>query len=124
MIFDFIITFLLVFALFSFFIAVVGVIRLPDFYTRVHSASIGDTLSTMLLLLAAILFHLKDCDFSSSSILTSLKIFFIIIFMFLTGPTGIHVLMNAGYELGRKPFLKKNLSNDKDEKDNKKEEDK
>ena len=103
---DIIIITLVICSVLFFTLAVIGVIRFPEFYTRVHAASIGDTLSTMMLLLAVILFVLKT-DGSFNSYLVSLKIFFIIVFMFLTGPTGVHTLLNAGYEIGRKPFIKK-----------------
>ncbi len=97
----------------SFAIAVVGVLRLPDFYTRVHSASKGDTLSTMLILSAVIVYLLK-MDSSYITYLTVIKICLIILFMFLTGPTGIHTLINAGYELGKKPFKKKDKEEEKE----------
>ncbi len=107
---DFVIISLIFLSVISFAIAVIGVIRFPDFYTRVHSASKGDTLSTMLMLSAVIIFLLKT-DFSQTGYLTVIKICLVIFFMFLTGPTGIHTLINAGYELGKKPFIK----NDKKE---------
>lgn len=104
----FIITFLALSVL-SFLLAVIGVIRLPDFYARVHAASIGDTLSTMMLLVAVILYVLGS-GVNAQNIEVSLKIFLILAFMFLTGPTGVHTLINAGYELGKKPYTKKTVN--------------
>lgn len=92
-------------AVISFLISVIGVMRLLDFYTRVHAASIADTLATMLLLIAIILYVLST-GLILQNIEVSLKIFLILAFMFLTGPTGVHTLINAGYELGKKPFVK------------------
>ena len=111
--FDIIITILAFTSVVSFALAVLGVIRFPDFYTRVHAASKGDTLSTMLLLLSSILFVFKTYNIHDASLIL-LKVLLIVFFMFLTGPTGIHTLLNAGYELGRKPFTK----NDKKLNDN------
>ncbi|MDD7473135.1 MAG: monovalent cation/H(+) antiporter subunit G [Bdellovibrionota bacterium] len=118
--FDIIITILAFTSVVSFALAVLGVIRFPDFYTRVHAASKGDTLSTMLLLLSSILFVFKTYNIHDASLI-SLKVLLIVFFMFLTGPTGIHTLLNAGYELGRKPFTKndKNLNDNNTQSDDK-----
>ena len=118
--FDIIITILAFTSVVSFALAVLGVIRFPDFYTRVHAASKGDTLSTMLLLLSSILFVFKTYNIHDASLI-SLKVLFIVFFMFLTGPTGINTLLNAGYELGRKPFTKndKNLNDNNTQSDDK-----
>ena len=118
--FDIIITILAFTSVVSFALAVLGVIRFPDFYTRVHAASKGDTLSTMLLLLSTILFVFKTYNIHDASLIL-LKVLLIVFFMFLTGPTGIHTLLNAGYELGRKPFTKndKNLNDNNTQSDDK-----
>ena len=118
--FDIIITILAFTSVVSFALAVLGVIRFPDFCTIVHAASKGDTLSTMLLLLSSILFVFKTYNIHDASLIL-LKVLLIVFFMFLTGPTGIHTLLNAGYELGRKPFTKndKNLNDNNTQSDDK-----
>ena len=118
--FDIIITILAFTSVVSFALAVLGVIRFPDFYTRVHAASKGDTLSTMLLLLSSILFVFKTYNIHDASLIL-LKVLLIVFFMFLTGPTENHTLLNAGYELGRKPFTKndKNLNDNNTQSDDK-----
>ncbi|MCR3923242.1 MAG: monovalent cation/H(+) antiporter subunit G [Firmicutes bacterium] len=53
--FDLIISFLLWAGLFFLFVGTIGLIRLPDLYTRMHATSKCDTLGTGLILLAVIL---------------------------------------------------------------------
>jgi multicomponent Na+:H+ antiporter subunit G len=82
----------------------VGLLRFPDFYCRVHAAGKGDTLSTMLLLGGLILYHLHD--FSGASLLVGLKLFLIILFVFVASPTATHAIIDAGYE-ARAPYWAK-----------------
>ena len=83
--------------------AAVGIVRFPDFYTRMHAASKGDTLSTLLILsgFALQLFH----NFQSLDLLVMAKILAICALIMLTSPTSTHALINAGYEDGIKPML-------------------
>ena len=41
----------------SIIVGLIGVYRMPDFYTRLHAASIIDTLGTMLILFGLIIYH-------------------------------------------------------------------
>ena len=91
--------------LFIFIGAAVGLHRFPDFYTRMHAAGKGDTLSSLLILAGFAIYHLHD--FSLLSLLGSVKIMLICVFLFTTGPTTTHVLMEAGYETGVKPWERK-----------------
>jgi len=84
----------------------VGLIRLPDFYTRNHATGKSDTLGIMLVIFGMILIE--------GLTLNSAKLLFILIFVFLTNPTGTHALANAAFLSGLKPWFKK--GNDKEEK--------
>ena len=77
-------------------------LRFPDFYTRMHAAGKGDTLSTILILfgLALYVFHHP----SAESFLTAFKIIFIAVLIFIASPTATHALMDAGYESNIKPW--------------------
>ncbi len=87
----------LVFAgLFFFFGTSVGLIRFPDFYSRMHAAGKGDTLSSLLLLAGLALYHLHQVSFDT--LIVSSKIMFICIFIFVASPTATHAIMDAGYE--------------------------
>ena len=82
----------------------VGLLRFPDFYSRVHAAGKGDTLSTSLLLAGLILFILRD--FNGETLLTALKLLLIVFFVFIASPTATHAIIDAGYE-ARIPYWSK-----------------
>jgi len=69
------------------FIGGLGAIRMPDFYTRMHAASLTDTLGTMLVLIGVIL--------QAGLSLASVKLMAIIVFVLLTSPTAAYALANA-----------------------------
>ena len=85
-----------------FFVATtVGIIRFPDFYSRVHAAGKGDTLSTTLFLGGAIVYLLSD--FSGGTLLTAGKLLLIVFYIFIASPTATHAIIDAGYEF-RVPY--------------------
>lgn len=85
-----------------FFVATtVGIIRFPDFYSRVHAAGKGDTLSTTLFLGGAILYILRD--FNGETLLTAVKLLLIVFYIFIASPTATHAIIDAGYEF-RVPY--------------------
>ena len=53
----------------SIIVGLIGVYRMPDFYTRLHAASIIDTLGTMLILFGLIIWNaaIKDTAASKTS---------------------------------------------------------
>lgn len=74
----------------------VGVIRFPDFYTRMHAAGITDTLCSALVLFALMLhFGLT---------LASLKVLLILAFMLFTCPTASHALARTARKNGLEPW--------------------
>lgn len=79
------------------FAGTLGVLRLPDFYTRLHAAGITDTLGGELVLLGLII----QSGFSQMS----LKLLMVSFFLFLTSPTATHAVANAAFEAGLKPKL-------------------
>jgi multicomponent Na+:H+ antiporter subunit G len=81
--------------------ASVGLLRFPDFYTRMHAAGKGDTLSTILItagMSAQVLSH-----FDLVSLFVAIKIVAIAVLIMLTSPTSTHLLMKAGYDDGIEP---------------------
>jgi len=80
-------------------IAAVGVLRLPDFYTRLHASGKSETLGMLLSFLGLALYE----GFS----LTSVKLIFIVVFILLANPTGTHVISRAAYRAGLKPWMRK-----------------
>jgi len=75
----------------------IGLHRFPDFYTRLHAAGTTDTLCAALFLLGL--------GFQAGLTLTSVKLFLIFAFIFLTSPTATHSLANAAMIGGLKPKL-------------------
>jgi multicomponent Na+:H+ antiporter subunit G len=97
-----IIVILMLLGLFFFFGTAVGLIHFPDFYSRMHAAGKGDTLSTALILTGLAIYHLQD--FSLDALLVSGKIMSIVLYIFIASPTATHAIMDAGYESGIQPM--------------------
>lgn len=75
----------------------IGLIRMPDFYTRVHAASIIETLGAGFLLLGLML----HAGFS----LVTVKLLMIGLLIFFASPTASHALARAARASGIKPLL-------------------
>ncbi len=99
---------IVVIGLFFFITATIGLLRFPDFYCKLQATGKGDTLGAVLILLGIVIYILKE-DFSLSTIFVSLKIFFIIFFIFLANPTATHALTKAGLDSGVIPLKKEDL---------------
>ena len=104
--------------LFFFLGAAVGMVRFPDFYTRMHAAGKGDTLSTMLMLAGFGLVTMED--FSVGSWLILVKIMAVVLFIYLTTPTSSHALMRAAFEDDEMPLTEADLEKSKKRKRRKK----
>ena len=89
----------------------VGMVRFPDFYTRMHAAGKGDTLSTMLMLGGFGLVTMDD--FSVGSWLLLIKILGVVLFIYLTTPTSSHALMRAAFEADEMPMTEDDLKKSK-----------
>ncbi len=79
-------------------ISAVGMLRMPDFFTRMHAAGIADTLGIGLMVLGMAL----QAGFS----LISVKLFLILAFVVLASPAATHALAQAALGGGRQPILK------------------
>lgn len=72
------------------FVATVGIIRLPDLYSRLHAASKSDTLGSVLSLAGiAVVLGLST---------ESMKLVFLLVFLFVTSPTAAHAIARAAKE--------------------------
>ena len=123
MIIDAVTVTLIVIGLIFFLGTALGVLRFPDYYTRVHAAGKGDTLSSMVIVVALAIYNLSD--FTLDNFIVSLKIGMIVIFIFITSPTTAHALIEAGYLHGVKPWTKRSDTEEEVEvvKDHKNEDD-
>ncbi|SDM15782.1 multicomponent Na+:H+ antiporter subunit G [Halogranum gelatinilyticum] len=84
------------------FVAAVGVIRLPDLYTRAHAASKSDTLGAVLSLAAVALVFGAD--------IATVKAVFLLLFMFVTNPTAAHAIARAAYDQEIEPWHKEDAA--------------
>ena len=73
----------------------IGGLRLPNFYTSIHAASLTDTMATVLIFAGMML--------QAGLSLATLKLFAIMLFLLLTGPTATYALANAALLSGLKP---------------------
>jgi multicomponent Na+:H+ antiporter subunit G len=64
-----------------------GLLRMPNFITRTHAASLIDSLGAILILSGLIL--------EAGLSLITVKLLFILAFLLLTGPTAVHALVNT-----------------------------
>ena len=83
---------------FFFVAATVGLLRFPDFFCRLHATGKGDTL--------AVLLSLTGLSIYEGFSLTSLKIIFIAVFMFLAQPTATHAISRAALRCGLQPWTR------------------
>lgn len=70
----------------------VGLVRFPDFFCRLHSAGVVDTLGSGLVLLALVLM--------SGSVIVGFKIFLIGALIFILSPVTTHALSNSALKSG------------------------
>jgi len=82
----------------------VGILRFPDFYSRLHPAGKLDTLGSLLAMIALALYNLHR--FSLGALLASLKILLIVVFVFVASPTATHGIVDAGVRAGLAPWIK------------------
>ena len=75
----------------------VGMLRMPDFYTRVHAASVSDTLGAGLILLGLAL--------QAGWTLVAAKLAVIGLLIFFTSPAATHALARAALGRGLQPLL-------------------
>ena len=75
----------------------IGLLRLPDFYTRVHAVSKTETLGITLIIVGLL--------FLDASILLRLKLLLIIIFITIANPLAAHLLIRAATRSGLMPWI-------------------
>ncbi|MEC2075553.1 monovalent cation/H(+) antiporter subunit G [Metabacillus fastidiosus] len=81
---------ILIGTIFSFFSAI-GLIRLPDVYTRSHAASKSSTMGVLFILVGTFFFFMMEEGYFS------IRLFLGIFFVFLTAPVAAHVIVRAAY---------------------------
>jgi len=77
---------------FLMFVAAVGIVRMPDLFTRMQANTKAATLGAVCVLVAVAV-HFKDFGVTTRAVA-------IIVFFFLTAPVGAHMLGRAAYFMG------------------------
>lgn len=72
-----------------------GVIRLPDFYSRLHAVGITDTMCSFFIL-SGLVIH-------SGYSLATVKLLFVFLFLLFTSPASSFALANSAWKWGLKP---------------------
>ena len=73
-----------------------GLVRLPDLFTRLHAAGVGDTLGVGLFVLGFMFL----VDLGSVTV----KLLLVLLFILLTGPVATHALAKAALHGGLRPI--------------------
>jgi multicomponent Na+:H+ antiporter subunit G len=73
------------------FLSAIGLIRLPDVYTRSHALSKGSTMGVLFTLVGTFVFFLIEEEYFS------IRLFLGILFVFLTAPVSAHAIIRAAY---------------------------
>ena len=83
----------------SFFIVVgaIGLVRMPDVFTRMHATSVTETAGAGLLLIGLML--------QAGFTLLTLKLLFVLLLFLLTAPVATHALAQAALQAGVEPIL-------------------
>lgn len=76
-------------------VGAVGLIRMPDVFTRLHAASVSDTLGVSLVLVGLMFF--------AGFTLVTAKLAFIVLFLAFIGPVATHAVARAAVQAGVKP---------------------
>ena len=77
-------------------ISAIGLVRLPDFYSRDQAAGMTDTLCMILILLGLVL--------QADSLEVAAKLMFTLAFLFFTAPTASHALTKAARQSKLEPW--------------------
>ncbi|MEW6523360.1 MAG: monovalent cation/H(+) antiporter subunit G [Bacillota bacterium] len=81
--------------IFFFTVGAIGLIRLPDVFTRIHATTKCDTLGAGLILVGLVIHE----GFTAPS----LKVVMVLLFLWLTNPAASHLLARAVYRSGEVP---------------------
>lgn len=78
-----------------------GVLRMPDFFTRMHAAGMTDTLGAEFIVFGLCF----QTAFVQGDWQMTLKLLLVAFFLFITSPTATHAIANAAHRSGLKPQL-------------------
>ncbi|MDF1558063.1 MAG: monovalent cation/H(+) antiporter subunit G [ANME-2 cluster archaeon] len=82
--------------LFFIVVGTIGLLRLPDFYSRMHATGKCDTLGVGLTITGLLIYN----GFNFISV----KLLFLVIFIFVANPVATHAIARAAYKVGLQPW--------------------
>ena len=82
----------------------IGALRMPGLYTRMHAASVTDSIGPILVIGGLIL--------QAGMTLASIKLAAILVFLLLTGPTASNALASAAILSGHRPANARDMSDE------------
>jgi len=95
------VTLFLAAGIFFMLVGTIGLLRFPDFYTRLHATGKCDTLGGGLIIIGLLIYHFFHY---AGTPLVPIKLLFLIMFIFIANPTATHAIMKAAYQTGLKPW--------------------
>ncbi len=76
----------------------IGLVRMPDFYTRLHPAGLVDTMGAALIVAGLIL--------QAEAWQVAVKLILVLVFVFFTSPTATHAVAHAALAGGLEPWTR------------------
>lgn len=80
-------------------VSTVGLLRLPDLYTRTHAVAKSETLG-LILVFGGMLFS-PEMDWA-----VAVRLALVLVFSVLANPTAAHALVRAGHDSGIQPWTR------------------
>lgn len=75
----------------------IGIVRFPEFFSRLHGGGITDTMGAALIMLGLLL--------QVDGVLVAIKLLMILFFLLVTSPSSCHALAKSALSLGTTPEL-------------------
>lgn len=97
---------------FAVVVGALGIVRFPDFYTRLHGAGVTDTAGAELMILAMMI-QAFNPEYGNSWLIFA-KLVLIAVFLGLTSPVATHAIAHAAWMVGFKPMEGSDLRYDGD----------
>ena len=86
-----------------------GILRMPDFYSRTHPAGKSDTLAQTLIMTGLFFQALQHEELGLRA---AVKLVLIVVFLFITAPTAVHAITRAAHVDGLKVWVKDDRANE------------
>ena len=83
----------------------VGILRFPDFYTRMHAVGVTDTIAAGMILVGLMLHNTDSLALLDPDSFVRLKLLLILLLTLFISPTASHALAKAALHSGLSPLL-------------------